>query len=396
MQSKKYADLSDIDNQVILGFGEKITSDIRRDTFPSKLGGLPFWIIPPHVSLSMFSCSLCNKALSFLLQLYCPLEDNNLCYHRYLYAFFCFLCWKKSDLIKVLRVQLPEISQYNNYDELTDVDDKGAQIIETINSHLRKGLVLEEYIISTKAEEKKASMLYFKFYNSVDEKSINSSLTDKEGDGEGDDDFIQVNSNEEKEVDVMLDNYLKDNQDFDMNKIEIETNHEQENDQILTRNEDLIFELFSKVVNYDSEQIIRYYRNDYYPLWFTQQGMLSVSNTKCRQCQGDISFEFQIMPYLFLLYSKISKIDIGTIVIYTCKQSCQKNSDIGTFIEEYGFIQRTGENFLSIEEKANLTTNNKLKKESKEIKPVLFKGVKEEDADDDGFIKIKQKKKKKE
>ena len=70
-------------------------------------------------------------------------------------------------------------------------------------------------------------------------------------------------------------------------------------------NQDIIMNLFTNVTNYDKKQIIRYYRNNYYPLWFTQEKMLSTKNTKCYNCGGDVEFEFQIMPYLFLIQPKI-------------------------------------------------------------------------------------------
>ena len=56
------------------------------ENFPSKIGGLPTWIIPIPDSFdnNFFICS-CGKPLSFLLQIYCPLEENPNCFHRILY-----------------------------------------------------------------------------------------------------------------------------------------------------------------------------------------------------------------------------------------------------------------------------------------------------------------------
>jgi hypothetical protein len=101
------------------------------------------------------------------------------------------------------------------------------------------------------------------------------------------------------------------------------------------------------------------------------------------------------MPYLFLLEKKISFIDIGTIVIYTCKNCCSNKKE-GGFIEEYGFIQRTGENFRDLNDNDNKKGNNKLNDIQKEViqkQYNFFKGANENNVDDEGFVEVKSKKK---
>ena len=46
----------------------------------------------------------------------CPLENKNNCFHRMIYVFFCQKCWKKKDLVKVLRLNLPEKSSFYDGD----------------------------------------------------------------------------------------------------------------------------------------------------------------------------------------------------------------------------------------------------------------------------------------
>ena len=168
----------------------------------------------------------------------------------------------------------------------------------------------------------------------------------------------------------MVKKYLKENPDANLEKIEDVSDDEKESDKIIDSNQDIIMNLFTNVVNYDKKQIIRYYRNNYYPLWFTQEKMLSVKNTKCRNCGGNVVFEFQIMPHLFLIQPKIAFNDIGTIVIYTCKKCCNSKIE-GGFVEEYGFIQRTGENFRDLKDNENIkknnNRNNQLKNETEKI-----------------------------
>ena len=203
---------------------------------------------------------------------------------------------------------------------------------------------------------------------------------------------------EEKEYDNMIKNYLKENPGANIEKVEAESDDEKENDKIIdSTNQDIIMNLFTKVINYDKKQVVRFYRNNFYPLWFTQEKMITTKNTKCTNCGGNVEFEFQIMPYLFLIQPKIAFNDIGTIVIYTCRKCCDSKIE-GGFVQEYGFIQRTGENFRDLKDNEN--TNNKNKQLQKETEKIIednefFAGVNEKDADEEGFVEVKKKKNKK-
>jgi len=74
---------------------------------------------------------------------------------------------------------------------------------------------------------------------------------------------------------------------------EKETNNPYED--ILKINEDIFFECFSKVVNYDPKQIIRYSREEDFPLWFNKINMITIKNTKCKYCKNDMVYEFQVI-----------------------------------------------------------------------------------------------------
>ena len=386
---------------VQLGFAEEPKKgDFDLKNFPSKIGGLPVWLLPlsNNISETFFICS-CGENLSFLLQLYCPLEDKDNSFHRMIYVFFCQKCWKKKDLVKVLRINLPEKSSIYDGEEILNINKIiNDETIKKVNEILKK-FILEEFFISTAPERKEASKLYLDFYSNAEEKSINSSdgsnnnIQDKDTEEE----IIFNNVKEEKEYDNMVQNYLKENPGVNIEKIEEESDDEKENDKIIdSSNSDIILSLFTKVTNYDKKQIIRYYRNNFYPLWFTQEKILSTKKTKCRNCGNDIVFEFQIMPYLFIKEPKIAFNDIGTIVIYTCKKCCDSKIE-GGFVEEYGFIQRTGENFRDFNDNDNRYKEKKYKEEMKEIKEdnEFFAGVDEKDVDEEGFVEVKKTKKNK-
>ena len=385
---------------VQLGFAENPRKgDFDLKNFPSKIGGLPVWLMPlsKNIPESFFTCS-CGEDLSFLLQLYSPLEDKTNSFHRMLYIFFCQKCWRKKDLVKVLRINLPEKSSYYNGEEILDINKIiNDELTKKINEKLKK-FTLEEYFISTAQEKKEASKIYLDFYSNAEEKSINSSDSSYNKQDIEEDEIVFNNVKEEKEYDNMVQNYLKENPGENINKVEEESDDEKENDKMIdSSNNDIILNIFTRVTNYDKKQIIRFYRNNFYPLWFTQEKMLTTKNTKCTNCGGDVVFEFQIMPYLFLIEPKIAFNDIGTIVIYTCKNCCDSKIE-GGFVEEHGFIQRTGENFRDFNDNDNKYMKDKKEKdEAKEIKEEneFFAGVDEKDIDEEGFAEVKKKKPKK-
>ena len=385
---------------VQLGFAENPRKgDFDLKNFPSKIGGLPVWLMPlsKNIPESFFTCS-CGEDLSFLLQLYSPLEDKTNSFHRMLYIFFCQKCWRKKDLVKVLRINLPEESSYYNGEEILDINKIiNDELTKKINEKLKK-FTLEEYFISTAQEKKEASKIYLDFYSNAEEKSINSSDSSYNKQDIEEDEIVFNNVKEEKEYDNMVQNYLKENPGENINKVEEESDDEKENDKMIdSSNNDIILNIFTRVTNYDKKQIIRFYRNNFYPLWFTQEKMLTTKNTKCTNCGGDVVFEFQIMPYLFLIEPKIAFNDIGTIVIYTCKNCCDSKIE-GGFVEEHGFIQRTGENFRDFNDNDNKYMKDKKEKdEAKEIKEEneFFAGVDEKDIDEEGFAEVKKKKPKK-
>ena len=385
---------------VQLGFAENPRKgDFDLKNFPSKIGGLPVWLMPlsKNIPESFFTCS-CGEDLSFLLQLYSPLEDKTNSFHRMLYIFFCQKCWRKKDLVKVLRINLPEESSYYNGEEILDINKIiNDELTKKINEKLKK-FTLDEYFISTAQEKKEASKIYLDFYSNAEEKSINSSDSSYNKQDIEEDEIVFNNVKEEKEYDNMVQNYLKENPGENINKVEEESDDEKENDKMIdSSNNDIILNIFTRVTNYDKKQIIRFYRNNFYPLWFTQEKMLTTKNTKCTNCGGDVVFEFQIMPYLFLIEPKIAFNDIGTIVIYTCKNCCDSKIE-GGFVEEHGFIQRTGENFRDFNDNDNKYMKDKKEKdEAKEIKEEneFFAGVDEKDVDEEGFAEVKKKKPKK-
>ncbi|KJP87018.1 hypothetical protein AK88_03300 [Plasmodium fragile] len=81
--------------------------------FVSKIGGRPFWLdrINLH-SQKEFHCFLCSKLMSFLLQIYAPIDEFGHCFHRCLYLFICLSCGNQ---VKCFRTQLPRNNPFYEY-----------------------------------------------------------------------------------------------------------------------------------------------------------------------------------------------------------------------------------------------------------------------------------------
>ncbi len=198
-------------NEIYLGFPEKPQKgDFDYENFPSKIGGKPVWLYPPtDLDLNFFKCD-CKRDLFFLLQVYCPLEELKHTYHRVLYVFYCFVCWKKSNSVKVLRMQLPENSDYYNSSKLVKKDLIEKEFLDTLNKNFRT--LDEEFNIVTDKETNEANKIYFHFYDRIDEKSKKSrsnsvNFNPDEIDIDVDDLVPEMDNNK---VNDMIKTYLKD------------------------------------------------------------------------------------------------------------------------------------------------------------------------------------------
>lgn len=79
--------------------------------FPSKVGGRPSWLDLKNVpSTEELSCDKCTRVLTFLLQIYAPIESDPNCFHRQVLVFMCLnvACHQ----FKVFRCQLPRHNEF--------------------------------------------------------------------------------------------------------------------------------------------------------------------------------------------------------------------------------------------------------------------------------------------
>lgn len=108
------------------------------------------------------------------------------------------------------------------------------------------------------------------------------------------------------------------------------------------------------------------------------------------------------MPHIFNIYKEIMNIDIGTIVIYTCEKSCTNtNKSHVLHIEEYSYIQRTGEAIIDLDNlhkkttvnKNNTNVNNNQEQLVKDLNKLTVRGNTNNEPDEDGWVEVKKKKK---
>lgn len=95
---------------VTLGFAEEVADFHVFDPcrFPSKLGGLPVWLYGKNNPPCILRCKVCDAVLSFLVQLYAPIDYLEHCFHRTVYVFICRSqnCGGGQGTARVLRTQL--------------------------------------------------------------------------------------------------------------------------------------------------------------------------------------------------------------------------------------------------------------------------------------------------
>lgn len=114
---------------------------------------------------------------------------------------------------------------------------------------------------------------------------------------------------------------------------------------------------FKERVSVEPEQILRYRRwNNDAILWAGFEGRPGnkAATNLCPNCGAERKFEFQIMPQIItylmeaveepsvvLENTATGDLDFGTIVVYTCVNSCpfEKSDKNGQYIEEFAWVQ---------------------------------------------------------
>lgn len=323
-----------------------------------QVGGRPSWLIPSVSgipSTEQLQCSECSCALSFLLQIYCPLDDQQDAFHRTLYVFVCRSsgCSRQGNG-KAFRLQLPKDNAFYGSEagatHLKPVDAKvdlcalcGQAATFTCSAchvaqycckahqkdHWSTGghketcaecLESRTLVVS---EESKKKMI-----------SKGSKWVFPEQDLEIDHEPDSREAINEHEAKLMAEfEKNKDEKDED-DGMDMDVTQQELNDALgHTKDQDPQYVRFLTRVELAKDQVLRYSRwENEAVLWVHSEGIHTGDVPPCERCGGERKFEFQVLPQL-LNYLGVdqqsSLVDItsrtcewGTLAVYTCAKSC--------------------------------------------------------------------------
>ncbi|KAB7504026.1 Programmed cell death protein 2 [Armadillidium nasatum] len=342
------------DTDITLGFAEKIESwKLRCKFFPSKVGGFPSWLnLESLPAVSDLQCKKCKKPLLFLCQIYAPIVSKEDCFHRTLFVFICKdgKCNSANDSsnLEVFRCQLPRSNKFYSFhppeEKEEESDDPNVSLFTKIcricgcsgpktcghcklvsycsRDHQlldwKDGHKLEcnSKCLSTSGRASK-TVVFPEYEIDLEPEEIDPEVKEKNFPENG------QQSEEEK-----LQNYNVDGGEY----------NEEELMKMANKETDQVFASFRSRINHFPEQIVRYQMKGK-PLFVSADSKpTSISN--CEYCGAERVFEFQIMPQM-LVYLNVDSvndsIDWGTIIVYTCAESCSPKNT--SYLKEICFKQ---------------------------------------------------------
>ncbi|GLD97470.1 hypothetical protein PINS_up006154 [Pythium insidiosum] len=384
-------DDDDDDEGVELGFVAKVEQPVDAKLLHDSsdwgewdgglVGGKPRWLNPKAVpSNEALSCSACAKPLAFLLQIYCPLDDQPDAFHRSLYVFCCRQtgCAKQSQA-RAFRCQLPRENAF--YPATSGVQDfvsteqlpalcvlcgqrasftcsacKVAQYCskEHQKDHWSHGhktdcaacqeqqRVIESETHREALRETGSKWLFPQYEVEIDhEPDASEAVNEHEAKLIAEFEKNKLAPKKKKSSDDDSDPFSDDS--------EIDVTQKELNEALGSKVEqDKAYIRFLTRVELAKDQVLRYARwQPQSVLWAHSSGTLECPIPACTRCGGERQFEFQVLPQL-LFYLRVDKksslqqinemqdCDWGTLAVYTCTQSCAVD---GAYTEEFVHYQ---------------------------------------------------------
>lgn len=347
------------DPVVELGFLENKTPawKLRSKFFPSKVGGYPAWLALKDLpNGQQLTCRNCSKPLAFLCQLYAPYHDKEECFHRTVFVFICrdADCSKENNAsnIRVFRSQLRRDNEFYPPDPAKDVepgsDSPGAADFNNLcrvcggcGPKVCGGCKVARYCskdhqaLDWKAGHREEC----KKPETVSKVSCKGNAKFLFPEYEIDMEPEELDERREKTEDEVMQEYeallrsgrVTRDLDDDVEK------NEDDLIKMATKETDKQFQKFRTRIKEYSDQVIRYDRAGE-PLWVSSENKPQ-DIPPCPGCGEAREFEFQIMPQL-LVHLKVDSpgqsIDWGTVVVYSCKNSCSQDKH---YIEEVAYKQ---------------------------------------------------------
>lgn len=346
----------------LLGFVEPPLrkTDLLRHRFPSKVGGRPAWLDPLHLPTpDQLVCPISRKHLSFLLQVYAPVDDKDASFHR---AIFVFVSPQGDSLaqpgaVKAFRCQLPRANPYYPPEPLPKSQDQPPRMTEestalalsrdpwkveaaygdgfTMESGEELGvldgagntsdlpLLFPESELVVEPEQEGAATQSQPYRTAASEKKLQSLLAQYKAH------IVDEGELDEEELPESV-----------MDSIEEAVTAEQKH-----------FASFAARISQEPGQCLRYcFQPNAVPIWPSSKNIPSPTDIpECPKCGSPRHFEFQVMPQL-INYLGADPLDAtapdwGMIAVYTCSESCGSGfvpvqSDDSAYSEEFVWVQQ--------------------------------------------------------
>ena len=414
---------------VHLGYLDKPVNKLSTNAifFPSFIGGSPSFLSKLRFIPDMTVCKRCNSRLTFICQLYCPIDGNADAFHRMIYVYCCLKSkWKEStESIRVFRTQLPLENPYfskqaPNYDLLdmndSELNKEYGEVLDLIHQNEKQykeaftvrnqsKKVSNLYMIGIEPESEKVTRSAFKklskfdlndenedsdLSDSVSQKSgkISSSeqeIMDKHSEDEDEGEIVK----DDKEAKELLKAYAKKHKDKDTLKM-LENDDDNDEDEKLNKEEqDIIeqyakefdnhkainteFEIFLEVIKLAPSQVIRYSNDGMLPLWSGKKYKLSDRDIpECELWGGKMTYELQLMPALWNYINEMVSLNWNSVMIYTWDKSWQPTEY--EYAEEFGYVELIDEKerqgqFSGTATALDPFAETKKSKEKKKLKP---------------------------
>jgi len=367
------------------------------DFTTSKCGG--FADVHPSFQRTDFNltCRLCNQSntVKLILQIYCPLANSR--YHRTLYIFACtnITCWDNSKAWKVFRLQsLAENVEQKESGAMFDLDDDWGDEDENENSYSLDETQItamkadiessdeENHMINlnnsptTQIEEESSAMVDGVIAEDMTMLGL-SSISDSENNQPStsfsyfnsfyiacveDETYLEGSSDSSSSscdnVSRLLEEYHEGESDQfeeDFNsKCSLNSSKGEVYEKAVPLHGDIIFQHFVDTISSYPSQILRYCW-DGSPLPMKPLGEKELDLPKCNQCRSKKVYELQILPTLVTMLNissntgdtgqKISNIDFGTVMVFSCLKSCWSDTEPKMIEETIVLQQEPGKEF---------------------------------------------------
>ncbi|CAM0957527.1 unnamed protein product [Alopecurus aequalis] len=336
--------------------------------FPDKADGAPVWLDPVNLpSVKSSSCGFCGNPLRFVLQLKAPIESKETAYHR---TFFVFMCPYMSCLlqdqqeqrkdraanprrsVKVFRCQLPKNNPFYPVELPEPEHCIGTQCAGELCARLC------DWCGTWKGEDPCSRCRKASYCSKQQELHWRASHQNDccQIPGSSDGSILPVLAGIAWPEYVLV---------YDVETSCLSGCDGNSSEQLVVQGQDELDDItLSLMDQFEADedntwwasyhdrttghlrnqgQVLRYCGADNAkPLWAVSSGSLpSADIPSCIYCNGQLGYEFQVMSQLldkFHVENEKDSLDWTTIIVYTCRESCDKND---SYKEEFVWVQLT-------------------------------------------------------